>query len=85
MNEKKTPAKKSRGRVPQAYGTIDPDFSQKVLMWNIELFKYRTDKPKTVDELKETVEAYFRICSKYKLIPTVERAFCYYSLRYKLP
>ena len=86
MDEKKTPAKrKSRGRVPQAYGTIDPDFSQKVLMWNIELFKYRTDKPKTVDELKETVEAYFRICSKYKLIPTVERTFCYYSLRYKLP
>ena len=85
MNEKKTPAKrKSHGRVPQAYGTIDPEFSQKVLMWNIELFKYRDDKPKTVDEMKETVEAYFRICSKYKLIPTVERLCSYNALRYKL-
>ena len=85
MTEKKTPAKrKSHGRVPQAYGTIDPDFSDKVLMWNIELFKYRNDKPKTVDEMKDTVEAYFRICSKYKLIPTVERTFDYYSLRYEL-
>lgn len=73
MPQEKTPAKrKSHGRVPQAYGTIDPEFSQKVLMWNIELFKYRDDKPKTVEEMKETVEAYFEICSKYKLIPTVE-------------
>lgn len=72
MAEKKTPTKKRGGRVPQAYGTIDPEFSQKVLMWNIELLKYRADKPKTVEELQETVEAYFQICSKYKLIPTVE-------------
>lgn len=79
MPQEKTPAKrKSHGRVPQAYGTIDPEFSQKVLMWNIELFKYRDDKPKTVEEMKETVEAYFEICSKYKLIPTVER-FCSYN------
>ena len=84
MPEKKTPAKrKSHGRVPQAYGTIDPEFSQKVLMWNIELFKYRDDKPKTVDEMKETVEAYFTICSKYKLIPTVERFCGDNTLRYK--
>jgi hypothetical protein len=81
LPQEKTPTKrKSHGRVPQAYGTIDPDFSNKVLMWNIELFKYRNDKPKTVDEMKETVEAYFKICSKYKLIPTVERIFDNYSL-----
>lgn len=81
MSQEKTPTKKkSRGRVPQAYGTIDPEFSQKVLMWNIELYKYRHDKPKTVQEMQDTVEAYFQICSKYKLIPTVERSFNYYSL-----
>lgn len=85
MPQEKTPAKrKSHGRVPQAYGTIDPEFSQKVLMWNIELFKYRDDKPKTVEEMKETVEAYFEICSKYKLIPTVERFCSYNTLWYKL-
>lgn len=73
MPQEKTPAKrKSHGRVPQAYGTIDPEFSQKVMMWNIELFKYRDGKPKTVEEMQDTVEAFFKICAKYKLIPTVE-------------
>ena len=82
MPQEKTPAKKkSRGRVPQAYGSIDPDFSNKVLDWNMELFKYRNDKPQTREEMIETVSSFFDICNKYKMIPTVERAFDYYSLR----
>lgn len=81
LSQEKTPTKrKSHGRVPQAYGTIDPDFSNKVLMWNLELFKYRTDKPKTREEMIQTVSSFFNICDKYKMIPTVERSFNYYSL-----
>lgn len=79
MAQEKTPTKrKSHGRVPQAYGTIDPDFSRKVLNWNIELFKYRDNKPKTVEEMQETISSFFDICAKYQMIPTVERAFGYY-------
>lgn len=82
MAQEKTPAKKKpRGRVPQAYGSIDPDFSNKVLNWNMELFKYRSDKPQTREEMIETVSSFFDICNKYKMIPTVERTFDYYSLR----
>ena len=77
MSQEKTPTKKPRGRVPQAYGSIDPDFSNKVLNWNMELFKYRKDKPKTLEEMIETISSFFDICNKYKMIPTVERTFDY--------
>lgn len=81
MAQEKTPTKrKSNGRVPQAYGSIDPDFSTKVLNWNLELFNYRKDKPQTREEMIETVSSFFNICNKYKMIPTVERIFGYYSL-----
>lgn len=81
LSQEKTPTKKKRGgRVPQAYGTIDPEFSNKVLMWNLELFKYRNDKPQTREEMIQTVSSFFDICDKYKMIPTVERSFNYYSL-----
>ena len=78
MAQEKTPTKKSRGRVPQAYGTIDPEFSTKVLNWNMELFRYRTDKPKTVEEMIETISSFFDICAKYQMIPTVERTCSHY-------
>lgn len=81
MAQEKTPTKrKSNGRVPQAYGTIDPDFSRKVLQWNLELFNYRKDKPKTLEEMIETVSSFFDICAKYQMIPTVERTFGYYKV-----
>ena len=80
MNEKKTPAKKSRGRVPQAYGTIDPNFSRKVMMCNMEIMNIRNDKPKTVQEMEDTVKAFFEICAKYDMIPTVERIGSCYAL-----
>lgn len=73
MDEKKTPTKrKSHGRVPQAYGTIDPEFSRKVMRCNMEIMNIRVDKPKTVEEMRETVAAFFEICDKYAMIPTVE-------------
>ena len=79
MAQEKTPTKrKSNGRVPQAYGTIDPEFSTKVLNRNLELFNYRKDKPKTVEEMIETISSFFNICAKYQMIPTVERTFGYY-------
>ncbi len=79
MAQEKTPTKrKSNGRVPQAYGSIDPEFSTKVLNWNLELFNYRKDKPKTLEEMIETVSSFFSICAKYQMIPTVERTFGYY-------
>ena len=79
MSEKKTPAKrKSHGRVPQAYGTIDPNFSRKVMRCNMEIMNIRNNKPATVEEMRETVAAFFEICDKYALIPTVERTLpCY--------
>lgn len=81
MAQEKTPTKrKSNGRVPQAYGTIDPEFSTKVLNWNLELFNYRKDKPQTREEMIETISSFFNICAKYQMIPTVERTFGYYSL-----
>lgn len=73
MDEKKTPTKTKRGgRVPQAYGTIDPEFSRKVMRCNMEIMNIRVDKPKTVEEMRETVAAFFEICEKYAMIPTVE-------------
>ena len=73
MPEKKTPAKrKPRGRVPQAYGTIDPDFSRKVMRCNMEIMNIRNDKPKTPEEMRETIASFFDICEKYSMIPTVE-------------
>ena len=73
MPQEKTPAKrKSHGRVPQAYGTIDPEFSRKVMRCNMEIMNIRVDKPKTVEEMRETVAAFFKICDKYAMIPTVE-------------
>ena len=73
MAQEKTPTKrKSHGRVPQAYGTIDPEFSRKVMRCNMEIMNIRDDKPKTVEEMKETVAAFFEICAKYDMIPTVE-------------
>lgn len=81
MAQEKTPAKKKRGgRVPQAYGTIDPDFSRKVLQCSIEISNIRDDKPKTVQEMQDTVASFFQICNKYSLIPTVERTWTCYSL-----
>lgn len=81
MAQEKTPTKrKSSGRVPQAYGSIDPEFSTKVLNWNLELFNYRKDKPKTLEEMIETVSSFFNICAKYQMIPTVERTFGYYQI-----
>lgn len=79
MAQEKTPAKrKSHGRVPQAYGSIDPDFSKKVMRCNMEIFKIRVDKPKTVQEMQDTIASFFSICEKYSMIPTVERTFgCY--------
>lgn len=73
MAQKKTPTKKSRGRVPQAYGSIDPDFSRKVMRCNMEIMNIRDDKPKTVDEMRDTISSFFNICEKYAMIPTVER------------
>ena len=79
MAQEKTPAKKKRGgRVPQAYGSIDPDFSRKVMRCNIEIMNIRKDKPKTVEEMQETVASFFDICDKYALIPTVERTLLSY-------
>ena len=79
MSEKKTPAKrKSHGRVPQAYGTIDPDFSRKVMRCSMEIMNIRDNKPSTVQEFKETVAAFFEICDKYAMIPTVERTLLSY-------
>lgn len=81
MSTEKTPAKrKSNGRVPQAYGTIDPEFSRKVMRCNMEIMNIRDDKPATVQEMKETVAAFFAICEKYDMIPTVERTWTCYSL-----
>lgn len=73
MAQEKTPTKKKRGgRVPQAYGTIDPEFSRKVLRSTIEIANIRDDKPKTVQEMQDTIASFFEICDKYSLIPTVE-------------
>lgn len=73
MPQEKTPAKrKSHGRVPQAYGTIDPEFSSKVLKHSMELLNIRKDKPKTREEMRETISSFFEICEKYSMIPTVE-------------
>ena len=73
MPQEKTPAKrKSHGRVPQAYGTIDPEFSSKVLKHSMELLNIRKDKPKTREEMIETISSFFEICEKYSMIPTVE-------------
>ena len=73
MAQEKTPVKrKSHGRVPQAYGTIDPEFSNKVLMFNMEVMNIREDKPKTPEEMKDTISTYFQLCANYKLNPTVE-------------
>lgn len=85
MSQEKTPTKrKSHGRVPQAYGTIDPDFSNKVLKFNMEVMKIRDDKPKTIQEMEDTISSYFQLCAKYKLNPTVERSCTCYSLLQKL-
>lgn len=82
MAQEKTPTKrKSNGRVPQAYGTIDPDFSRKVMRCNMEIFKIRMDKPKTVEEMQDTISSFFDICEKYSMIPTVERTFSCYKIR----
>lgn len=84
MAQEKTPTKrKSHGRVPQAYGTIDPDFSRKVLKSSMEIASIRNDKPKTVEEMQETISSFFDICNKYSLIPTVERTLLSYTLRKK--
>ena len=72
MAEKKTPTKKRGGRVPQAYGTIDPEFSRKVMRCNMEIMSIRDNKPATVGEMRETIAAFFAICEKYAMIPTVE-------------
>lgn len=81
MAQEKTPAKrKSHGRVPQAYGSIDPDFSRKVLRSTIEIANIRQDKPKTVQEMQDTIASFFEICDKYSLIPTVERTLLSYTL-----
>ena len=81
MAQEKTPTKrKSHGRVPQAYGSIDPDFSRKVLQCSIEISNIRDDKPKTVQEMQDTVASFFQICNKYSLIPTVERTWTCYTL-----
>ena len=59
MPQEKTPAKrKSHGRVPQAYGTIDPEFSSKVLKHSMELLNIRKDKPKTREEMIETISSF---------------------------
>lgn len=85
MSQEKTPTKKKRGgRVPQAYGTIDPEFSRKVMRCNMEIMNIRQDKPKTVQEMQDTVSAFFEICAKYDMIPTVERSWSCYSLLQKL-
>lgn len=81
MSQEKTPTKKKRGgRVPQAYGTIDPDFSNKVLKFNLDVMKIRDDKPKTPEEMVETIETYFKLCAEYRLNPTVERSCTCYTL-----
>lgn len=79
MAQEKTPTKKKRGgRVPQAYGTIDPAFSRKVLQSSIEIANIRKDKPKTVEEMQDTISSFFDICNRYDLIPTVERTLFSY-------
>ena len=81
MAQEKTPTKrKSHGRVPQAYGSIDPDFSRKVMRCNMEIFKIRMDKPKNVQEMQDTIASFFEICEKYSMIPTVERTCCRYKI-----
>ena len=82
MAQEKTPAKKKpRGRVPQAYGSIDPDFSRKVLQCSMEVMKIRKDKPKTREEMIDTLSSFFDICAKYDMIPTIERTFACHTLR----
>ena len=81
MPQEKTPAKKSHGRVPQAYGTIDPEFSRKVLKCSMEILNIRKDKPKTREEMLDTISSFFEVCDKYSMIPTVERTFASYTLR----
>jgi len=81
LAQEKTPTKrKSHGRVPQAYGSIDPDFSRKVLKSSMEIMKIRKDKPKTREEMIDTLSSFFDICNKYDMIPTVERTFACYTL-----
>lgn len=71
MAQKKTPAKRvAKGM--QNYGTIDPDFSRKVMQCNLEVMNIRKDKPSNPEEFEETINAYFSICAKYALPPTVE-------------
>lgn len=73
MSEKKMPAKsKSHGRVPQAYGTIDPDYSTKVINFSLALSKIRKDKPKNAKEFQDTVVKYFELCAEWRMIPTIE-------------
>lgn len=71
MSQKKTPAKRQAVGM-QNYGTIDPDFSRRVMKCNLEVSLMRDDKPKTPEEMKETILNYFAICEKYALPPTVE-------------
>lgn len=71
MSQKKTPAKRvAKGM--QNYGTIDPEFSSRVMRCNLEVSLMREDKPKTPEEMKETILKYFEICERYSLPPTVE-------------
>lgn len=49
-------------------------------MCNMEIMNIRNDKPKTVQEMEDTVKAFFEICAKYDMIPTVERIGACYAL-----
>lgn len=71
MAQKKTPAKRKAVGM-QNYGTIDPEFSTRVMRCNLEVSKIRDDKPKTPEEMENTILRYFEICANYHLPPTVE-------------
>lgn len=71
MAQKKTPAKRKAVGM-QNYGTIDPEFSTRVMRCNLEVSKIRDDKPKTPEEMENTILKYFEICANYHLPPTVE-------------
>ena len=47
----------------------------------MEIMSIRDDKPKTREEMIQTLSSFFDICEKYDMIPTVERNFVSYTLR----
>lgn len=57
----------------------DVDFAKIVNSINMELWNMSlAGKPKTVDELKDRISAFFQVYQKYGINPTVERTcYCY--------